>query len=233
VLVGIPAFNEERSIARVITQAQCFADEVLVCDDGSTDSTWREASKMGAIVVRHENNLGYGAALATIFREAAKRKLQVLVTMDADGQHDARDIPKLTAPIRIGRAQVVLGSRLLRSSYRDLGYRGVGVEIFTRITNFMTEQEFSDVQSGFRSYSPEAVRTVLPNETGMGASLEILLRAVCARLPIAEVPVTINHRISSRKNYQYKPVEHALELIFALTRTLIRTHPRNFQRSMG
>jgi glycosyltransferase involved in cell wall biosynthesis len=232
--VGIPAFNEEASIAPVIVQAQRFADEVLVCDDGSTDSTWREASKVGAIVVRHENNLGYGAALATIFKEAAKRKFQVLVTMDADGQHDARDIPKLTEPIRMGRAEVVLGSRLLHSSYRDLGYRGVGVEIFTRITNFITEREFSDVQSGLRSYSAEAVRTVPPNETGMGASLEILLRAVYGGLPILEVPVAINHRVSSRKNYQYKPLEHALDLIFGLTRTLIRTsRPWNSQRGMG
>jgi len=220
-VVGIPAFNEEKTIAQVITQARSFVDEVIVCDDGSDDLTSRKACDAGAKVIRHQRNIGYGAALSTIFMQAATKEFAALVIMDADGQHDANDIPRLIEPIRGGAAEIVIGSRLVERPRCSIGgCRGAGIKVFTKIINAVTGLELTDVQSGFRSYSCRAVRSVLPYETGMGASLEILLRAVHGGLPITEIPITIRHRDGLR-NYQYSSFDHALDLTFALARTMV------------
>ena len=111
VVVGIPAYNEEKTIARVVLEAQKYADVVVVCDDGSADLTKQIAERLGADVVRHEQNSGYGAAIQTLFKRAKELRADVLVTLDGDGQHDPEEIPQLITPILTGNAEVVLGSR--------------------------------------------------------------------------------------------------------------------------
>ena len=88
VVVGIPANNEENSIARVVLNSFKFSDAVIVCDDGSTDFTGHIAGRLGAEVVRHEKRRGYGAAIASLFNRAREFGADILVTLDADGQHD-------------------------------------------------------------------------------------------------------------------------------------------------
>ena len=87
IIVGIPAFNEEKNIASIITKLNKIADSVVVCDDGSTDLTSDIAKKMGAIMINHEKNLGYGGAIRSIFLKAKEIDGDILVTFDADGQH--------------------------------------------------------------------------------------------------------------------------------------------------
>src|SRR4030065_1758999 len=99
VVVGIPAFNEEKTIARVVLEAQKHADVVVVCDDGSSDLTCEIAQRLGADVVRHERNLGYGAALKSLFERARELGADVLVTLDGDSQHDPLEIPNILKPI--------------------------------------------------------------------------------------------------------------------------------------
>ncbi len=113
VVVGIPAFNEEKTIAKVVLSAQKNADIVVVCDDGSSDMTGEIAKGLGAVVLRHEKNLGYGAALQSLFKKARELDADVLVTFDGDGQHDSAEIPRIVKPIEDGVAEVVLGSRFL------------------------------------------------------------------------------------------------------------------------
>ena len=86
---------------------------MVVCDDGSSDLTGEIAERLGAVVVRHEKNLGYGAALQSLFKRASELNADVLVTLDADGQHDPAEIPRLVKPIEDGVAEVVLGSRFM------------------------------------------------------------------------------------------------------------------------
>src|SRR5271166_711824 len=95
----IPAFNEERAIAGVIIGVQTYVGRVIVCDDGSSDRTSEIATRMGAEVVRHKTNQGYGAALATLFEKCRRTEGEVFVVIDGDGQHDPADIPRLTDPI--------------------------------------------------------------------------------------------------------------------------------------
>ena len=128
VIVGIPAFNEERTIAKVVLKSQRFADKVVVCDDGSGDMTAEIAERLGADVVRHERNLGYGAAIQSLFRRARE--------LDADGQHDPREVSDVVKPIVEGKADVGVGSRFVddRSAYAMPWYRRAGVKFVTRLT---------------------------------------------------------------------------------------------------
>ena len=109
----IPAFNEEATIARVVLLAERYVDQVFVCDDGSTDMTGIIAEALGAVVVLHEANLGYEAALLSLFEEAVKRGVDVVVTLDADGQDDPSEIPKLLERLNVGDVDLVVGSRFL------------------------------------------------------------------------------------------------------------------------
>ena len=113
VVVMIPAYNEEKTIAKVVLLAQKQVDMVVVCDDGSKDLTADIAERLGVTVIRHDKNSGYGAAIQSLFRKAMEMNADVMVTLDADGQHDPREIPQLTEPILDDKADVALGSRFL------------------------------------------------------------------------------------------------------------------------
>ena len=95
ITVGIPAYNEEKNIAKIIVELKKVADEILVCDDGSTDSTSVIAESLGAIVIKHSKNLGYGSAIRSIFLKSKEINAELLVTIDADGQHNTEDIKKV------------------------------------------------------------------------------------------------------------------------------------------
>ena len=116
VVVGIPAFNEEAMIARVVLESQKHANVVVVCDDGSCDLTGEIAERLGADVVKHERNLGYGTAIKSLVRRARELEADILVTLDGDGQHDPGEIPRVLQPIVKGKADVVIGSRFVDGS---------------------------------------------------------------------------------------------------------------------
>ena len=115
----IPAFNEEGRIASVIVRARRRVDAVVVCDDGSGDLTGEIAEGLGAVVVRHGRNLGKGAALRSAFLRARELGADVVVMLDADGQHDPEEIPGLVEPILKGAADMVVGSRYAEGSKTD------------------------------------------------------------------------------------------------------------------
>ena len=94
ITVGLPAYNEEKNIAKIIVQLKKVADQIIVCDDGSTDSTSIIAESLGTIVIKHPKNLGYGSAIRSIFLKAREINSEILVTIDADGQHKIEDIKK-------------------------------------------------------------------------------------------------------------------------------------------
>jgi len=136
VVAGIPAYNEERSIARVIVKAMNYVDRVIVYDDGSTDMTGEIAERLGAEVIRHERNLGYGAALASLFRRAREADADVLVVLDADGQHNPDDIPRLVKPVLDGESDIVCGSRFLSEENDMPSYRRWGINRITKLVSF-------------------------------------------------------------------------------------------------
>lgn len=186
VVVGIPAFNVEKTIAKVVLQARKYVDWVVVCDDGSADMTAEIAEKLGADVVKHEKNLGYGGALKSLFRRAQELGADLMVTLDGDGQHNPAEIPMLVEPVLQGKADVVVGSRFLRDVKGKKNnvprYRRLGIKAITGLTSAASSLGLTDAQCGFRVYGRKALQGFSLFENGMGVSVEVLMEAKETRL---------------------------------------------------
>src|SRR2546425_4363048 len=187
VVAGIPGYNEERTIAKVVVVSLRQVDKVVVCNDGSTDMTGIIASKLGAEVISHERNLGKGEALRSLFKAARSVRADVLVTLDGDGQHNPEEIPRLVDAIKSGAADVVVGSRFLGPRTSVPRYREVG----NKFLNALISDGVGDTQSGFRAYGKAVIESIVPAEMGMGVDSEILMEASQRGFKIAEVPVSV------------------------------------------
>jgi glycosyltransferase involved in cell wall biosynthesis len=196
---------------------------VIVCDDGSSDMTGEISTSLGAKVIRHERNMGYGAALSTLFAEARETNADAMVTLDADGQHNPRSISELIRPIVAGEADVVIGSRFLTAGKPEMaGYRRVGVTTINKVSGKMAFAGVTDSQSGYRAYNRKAIESVSPSEMGMGASTEILSRAEEAGLKILEVPIEVSYGEGSST---HNPAYHGLDVLLSTFKTWSIRHP--------
>jgi glycosyltransferase involved in cell wall biosynthesis len=210
-VVALPAFNEETHIAKVIEGARKYADAVLVVDDGSTDATAAIAQRMGATVISHPTNRGYGAALQTMFSFARDMNLEALVVMDSDGQHDPADIDKVLAPLLSG-ADVVIGSRFLDDTKNNIPhYRKIGMKVLDTATAVAGVKRVTDSQSGFRAYGKKAIGLIDVSGSGMSGGSEILIQISDHNLTVAEVPVTVRYDIKDTSTYN--PVSHGISVL--------------------
>ncbi len=226
IIIGIPAFNEEKNIASIITKLMNITDSIIVCNDGSSDLTSEIAEKMGAEVINHEKNLGYGAAIRSIFLKAKELDGDILVTFDADGQHRIEDIENVTAPIINQEAELVIGSRFLDDSEKEVPqYRKVGIKVITKITNASIKEKLTDSQSGFRAYSKKVVDELNPSELGMGISTEILIKASSKNFKIVEVPIKI---LYSGDTSTHNPISHGSSVILSTIKYTSIEHPLKF-----
>ena len=224
--MGIPAFNEEKNIAAIITKLADVADSLIVCNDGSSDLTSDIAEKMGAFVINHEKNLGYGAAIRSIFLKAKELNGDILVTFDADGQHRIEDIEKVTKPIIDQEADLVIGSRFLDESEKEVPrYRKVGIKVITKITNSSIKEQLTDSQSGFRAYSKKVLNELNLSELGMGISTEILIKASSKNFRITEVPIKI---LYAGDTSTHNPVSHGSSVILSTIKYTSIEHPLKF-----
>jgi len=224
--VGIPAFNEEKNIAAIITKLADITDTIIVCNDGSSDLTSDIAEKMGAFVINHEKNLGYGAAIRSIFLKAKELDGDILVTFDADGQHRIEDIEKVTKPIIDQEVDLVIGSRFLDESEKEVPqYRKVGIKVITKITNASIKKQLTDSQSGFRAYSKKVLNELNPSELGMGISTEILIKASSKNFRITEVPIKI---LYAGDTSTHNPVSHGSSVILSTIKYTSIEHPLKF-----
>jgi glycosyltransferase involved in cell wall biosynthesis len=212
IIIGIPAFNEEKNIGAIIVKLKKKYDDILICDDGSSDMTHSIASSLGALVVRHNKNLGYGAAIKTIFNEAKKLNGDILVTFDADGQHQISEIDSVLKPIIENKAEIVIGSRFLGSTKDLPKYRKFGIKTITGLTNTVTGSKITDAQSGFRAYSKKVLTEISPTESGMGISTEILIKSSKKQMKLFEVPITISYENNS---HSQEPISHGASVILS------------------
>jgi glycosyltransferase involved in cell wall biosynthesis len=210
VVVVIPAWNESKSIYQIVKKCRQHADEVMVCDDGSTDHTYLMAAKAGATVFAHKDNLGYGHTLRDLFTRAFVFNPDIIVTVDGDGQHDPSDIPRFVEAIR-GGADVAAGAR----TERDSMTRRVGSQILDVFAGS------DDSQCGFRAYRASIIPKVLPSEMGMGAGAEILQKAKEAGLEIARVPVYI----AENDEHSQNAVSQGLEVMLSSVKVRAIKHP--------
>ena len=226
IIVGIPAFNEEKNIAVLIVQLKKIADKIIVCNDGSTDLTSKIAEELGATVINHEKNLGYGAAIRSIFLKSRDLSGDILVTFDADGQHKIEDINRVISPIINEESDLVIGSRFLGKSEKEVPkYRKVGIKIITKVTNVTIKKQLTDSQSGFRAYSKKVLNELNPSELGMGISTEILIKASAKNFRISEVPITITY---DGDTSTHNPISHGSSVLLSTIKFTSIEHPLKF-----
>ena len=225
ITVGIPAYNEEKNIAKIIVQLKKVADQILVCDDGSTDSTSEIAESLGAIVIKHPKNLGYGSAIRSIFLKSREINAEVLVTIDADGQHKIEDVKKVIKPIVDGQADISIGSRFLEEGDNAPKYRKLGINIITKVTNSSLSEKITDAQSGFRAYNNKVLQSLTPSDSGMGISTEILIKSSNLGLKIAEVPTEIQYEGETSSQ---NPISHGTGVLISTLKYISIERPLVF-----
>ena len=225
IIIGIPAYNEAKNIENIISKLKKITDTIIVCDDGSSDLTSEISKKMGAMVLTHDHNEGYGAAIRTIFLKAKELDADVLVTFDADGQHRFEDIEKVILPIKNDQADIVIGSRFLENSSKIPKYRKLGINIITKVTNSTINEKITDSQSGFRAYNKKALQEINPTEKGMGISTEILIKSNKNNIRIAEVPIIV---LYSDDTSTHNPVSHGTSVIISTIKFTSIEHPLKF-----
>ena len=222
----IPAFNVEHQIADVIKKSQKYVDKVLVCDDGSTDNTSVNAKLSGAIVIKHDKNLGKGAALQTLFQKAKDLHAEIIITIDGDGQFLPEEIPILIEPIKIGKFDVVIGNRFLDTEEMP-SYRKAGNKILDKFTKLAANLPFEDTQSGYRSYSKNALEKISFSTNGFGVDSEILIDAVNKDLKITEKNVTVIYNTGDKTSTK-NPVSHSMGVVASIIELIAINHPLKY-----
>jgi glycosyltransferase involved in cell wall biosynthesis len=226
--VVMSALDEADSIGEVLGDLPDSVEGLtvvpVVVDDGSTDDTAVLAEKAGAVVVRHPRNLGQGEGLRTGFAAATALGAGVVVTMDADGQHDPAQLPDLVGPVVAGESDYVQGSRFL-GRYDDAGgVRHLGIRFFTALINLLARTRITDCTNGYRAIRVSELARMRLVEDRFSAS-EIIVEAATAGLRMREVPVHIRSRHAGTSR---KPggVRYPLGYLAVILRSVVRARLR-------
>lgn len=201
--IVLPAYNEGKVIKKTIKDIQKKGyKDIIIVDDGSTDNTYSEAKSTGAIVLSHPINRGKGAATQTGIDSAKLLNADIIVTMDSDGQHEAKDIKNLIEPIEKGIADVTIGSRFLKKSMDIPKSRIVMNKIGNYITYIFFGLLVTDSQSGFRAYSNKAANSVYSYMDRYEFESEMLGHIKRAKLKVKEVPIKVIYTEYSLNKYK-------------------------------
>ena len=226
-VIFMPAYNEERTIGSAVLMAKEHG-AVLVIDDGSSDRTAEIARKAGAGVITHKKNMGYGAALKSALDAAKETDAAVFVFMDADGQHDAAEIPAVAAPVLEGKADLCQGSRFLGKFVSAPLGRREGVAFINRLSSMHSGKNEVDSQCGFRAFSKKAAERIKIDSDGYAGGAEIIVSAQHAGLHVVEVPVHV--RYFTEKN---NPFQQGVGLVDYFAGLAIRKNPLALFAGMG
>jgi len=222
-LACIPAFNEEERIFDVIKRTAMQVDQIIVCDDGSTDNTSKIAKNAGAEVVRHEKNLGKGAAMKSLFNYAKKIEADVVITIDGDGQSIPEEIPILMNPILEKKYDIVIGNRFEKNQQMP-SYRKFGNKVLDKMVTLASDLPFEDTQSGFRAYSKKAIELIDFKTTGFGVDAEILVNASSKGLKITEEKVSVLYDKEGKTSTK-NPLSHSFEVVSSIIEIIAIKHP--------
>ncbi|MEX2143798.1 MAG: glycosyltransferase family 2 protein [Anaerolineales bacterium] len=216
IFVAVAAYNEGRVIRSALSPLVKLGYSVVVVDDGSTDSTWRQLKALGVHRLRHPFNLGQGAALQTAVSYALQAGAQFIIHFDADGQHSVEDLTGLLAPLLTGRADVVLGSRFLRKEdwqavplSRRMLLKGA-----VMVNWLLTGLWLSDAHNGARALTRRAAQLIVLHENGFAHASEILQQVRIHKLRFVERPTRIRYTEYSRMKGQR--VWHAFDVFVDL-----------------
>lgn len=223
-LIGIPAYNEEKTIGKVIKSIpkrikKTKKVEILVVDDGSSDGTSQAAKRKGAHVISHLINRGLGGALKTIFLYARKIGADILITIDADGQHDPSSIETILMDLTKKNCDVVVGSRWIKNKNINLS-RFIVNKMANWFTFILFGIKTTDSQSGFRAFNKKAIQTINLTSDGMEVSSEFFREIYLHRLKYSEVPIKAIYTEYSLKKGQ--SLSNAPSVLFQLVIRYLR-----------
>ncbi|OGE36524.1 hypothetical protein A3E45_01225 [Candidatus Daviesbacteria bacterium RIFCSPHIGHO2_12_FULL_43_11] len=187
----IAAFNEEKTIAAVLSDLEKYVDEIIVVDDGSSDKTSTLVKGAKVTLLRHLSNLGQGAALQTGFEYAKKQRANIVITYDADGQFKASDISKLVKPILQKKADIVLGSRFLGHAVNISLTRLITLKLGIIFTFIFSGLKLTDTYNGLRAFNNKALHKINITQNRLAHASEILDQIKAKKLKYIEIPVTV------------------------------------------
>ena len=197
ILIIIPSYNEEATVGAVIDEVRRFVPEatILVVDDGSKDATSSKALAKGVKAVRHPFNMGVGAAMQTGYKYALRNGFDIAVQMDADGQHPAKQIRDLVAPLIRDEIDMVVGSRFLGAGeYKPSMARAAGIAIFSKVVSFIIKEKLTDTTSGCRAVNREVIEFLSRAYPDDYPEVEALVLLHKKGFAIMEVPVIMSER---------------------------------------
>jgi Glycosyl transferase family 2 len=198
IAILIPAYNEAENIGVVLDQMPAevcgVRTEVLVVDDGSRDGTGDVAAEHGALVARHVTNRGGGAALRTGYRLMVESGAEIVVTLDADGQHLPSEMPRLVEPVLSGEVDVAHGSRVLGHADRNHFARELGIVFFNRVVSFITRTHVTDCSNGYRAVRTRVLPQLVLRQEQFHTS-EFMIEAIKRGVPAREVAITVEQRL--------------------------------------
>ncbi len=224
IAILVPAYNEAENVGQVLdlmpNEVCGMETAVLVVDDGSRDGTAEVAAEHGAIVARHVINRGGGAALRTGYRLMVDSGAEVVVTLDADGQHLPAEMERLVKPVLDGEVDVAHGSRVLGEADDNHFARELGIVFFNRVVSFITRTKVSDCSNGYRAVRTTVLPQLVLRQEQFHTS-EFMIEAIKRGIPAREVPVTVAKRLHGHSK---KPavVRYGLGFANAIVRTWLR-----------
>lgn len=227
----IPAHNESQRIAEVISEASKHADRILVLDDGSSDKTARIALRAGAVTVRLSENQGIGPTLQTGYDYAIRDGAEVIIQLDADGQHDPSQIPLLARALGED-VDIVIGSRILSGSLQSYSFpRRIGIRFLSFLVSVLGARHITDVTSGYRVFRREALAS-LPPLSNFHWAVEQTLLALRLGMNIREVPVPIPPREEGQSQFSFlRGALYPIRVTIGILRAL--SHSRRSDQASG
>lgn len=224
IAIVVPAYNEGENVGQVLdlmpSEVCGVPTEILVVDDGSRDETAEVAARHGAVVARHVINRGGGAALRTGYRLMVDSGAEIVVTLDADGQHLPSEMERLVRPVLDGEVDVAHGSRVLGEADSNTFARELGIVFFNRLVSFITRTRVSDCSNGYRAVRATVLPQLVLRQEQFHTS-EFMIEAIKRGVPAKEVPVTVAKRLHGHSK---KPavVRYGLGFANAIVRTWLR-----------
>ncbi|NVM54667.1 MAG: glycosyltransferase family 2 protein [Candidatus Helarchaeota archaeon] len=232
VITVIPAYNEEEGIAEVISKSLKYSDQVIVINDGSTDETEKVAKESKAIVKSHIVNRGLGLTVRDGINEAMKLGADIILTIDADGQYDADQIPDVLKPILDGKADLVLGSRFMGTIAHMPRLKRLGNKIITLITRNLMNLDISDAQTGFRAIKREVFEHIVLT-SDYSYTQEMIIRASAEGFHLVDVPVNFYERKHGESRLIRNPAEYSLNSAMTMLRAYRDYRPMTLFGTIG
>ena len=229
-IIIIPAYNEERNISWVLKQIPMlsnFVVETLVINDGSEDYTASVAEEYGAIVINNKKNTGLGWAIRKGLNEALKRKADIIINLDADGQYNPVEIKNLLRafePVKGENIDLVLGSRLQHIEFNFSRMKVLGNKIISLLISFFISRKniISDTQTGFRAMSKDLAVILVKRLKGKYTyTQEMIIHAKLNKFRIIEIPIHFYPRRFGRSRLIKNPVIYLFRIIIICIKTFL------------